>query len=170
MPDNMVGEIIHGSLVTHPRPGPRHARAASVLGSKILNSFDITSIGDDDGWWIVFEPEIHLSDDVVVPDIAGWRKSTMSELPETAFFSSAPDWTCEVLSPSTAKYDRNAKRDIYARVGVGHYWIVDPVVKMIEVFALENGTWRLAAVVADEETAALPPFHAVPFDLGTLWR
>lgn len=169
IPDNMVGEIIAGELVTQPRPGPRHARAASAVGAILFNEYDFKSGGSSQGWWIFDEPECHLSSDIVVPDIAGWKKTSMPELPDAAWFDTPPDWVCEVVSPSTAKYDRGSKRDIYAREGVGFLWIVDPIARMIEVFGLEDDRWILATTVTDNQVAQLPPFVELPFDLSALW-
>jgi len=169
LPENIVGEILGGELVTHPRPAPKHARAASVIGAKLLSKFDTQPSGDSGDWWILDEPECHLASDIVVPDIAGWRKTTMSQMPDTAWFGIRPDWVCEVLSPSTAKYDRDIKRKIYAREGVRHYWMVDPVEKMIEVFVLEGGSWVVSDVVSDSQTVHLEPFEILPFDLSALW-
>ena len=111
LPDNIVGEIFSGELITHPRPAPKHARAASAVGAVLFNKFDLKPPKGEGGWWILYEPECHLGDDILVPAIAGWRKSTMPELPETAWFGMRPDSVCEVVSPSTAKYDRGIKRD-----------------------------------------------------------
>ncbi|MDE0716579.1 MAG: Uma2 family endonuclease, partial [Rhodospirillaceae bacterium] len=99
-PAHMVAEVVEGALHTHPRPAMPHARASSVLGGKIGDPFDFGE-GGPGGWWIVFEPELHLGEDIVVPDIAGWRRARMAEFPDTAFVTLAPDWVCEVLSPST---------------------------------------------------------------------
>lgn len=167
VPDNMVGEILSGSLVTHPRPSPKHSLAASAIGALLFTNFQ--SSENTDGWWILDEPECHLAADVVVPDIAGWRKATMPVLPETAWFDIPPDWVCEILSPATAKYDRGVKREIYAREKISYYWIVDPVERLIEVFAWQNGRWILEMAVTDEQTVHLPPFEQLPFDLSILW-
>ncbi len=169
IPDNVVGEILAGELVTHPRPAPKHARAASVIGAKLLGEFDTRLGGEYGDWWILDEPECHLAEDIVVPDIAGWRKTTMPELPESAWFPLRPDWVCEVLSPATAKYDRGVKQEVYAREGVGYYWLVDPLEKMIEVFELQNDRWVLLEVVSDNTVVRLTPFETMPFDLATLW-
>ena len=169
VPDNMIGEIIAEELVTQPMPAPENARAASAIGAMLFNKFDFKSTDDPTGSWIFDEPECHLASDIVVPDIAGWEKQTMPDLPETAWFDIPPDWVCEVLSTSTAKYDRGAKRDIYAREGIGHLWIVDPIARMIEVFSLENGLWNLCMTVTDDQLVPLPPFDDLPFDLSVLW-
>ena len=81
----------------------------------------------------------------------------------------SPDWVCEVLSPSTTRYDRGEKRDIYASHGVAHYWICDPLEKMLEAFDLVNGKWLLQRTFRDDDTVALAPFDAAPFSLGKLW-
>jgi Uma2 family endonuclease len=169
LPDNVIGEIIAGELITHPRPAPRHALAASALGSAIFSRYDRSSPDGPGGWWILDEPECHLGSDIIVPDIAGWRQSTMPELPETAWFEITPDWVCEIISPSTHKHDRSTKRDVYARERIGHYWIVDPVERLIEVFQLVDEHWTLLLTARDDMKASLAPFEAMPFELGRLW-
>ena len=169
LPHNVVGEILAGELVTHSRPAPRHARAASVIGARLLSEFDTRSDGEGGDWWILYEPECHLGEDILVPNSAGWRKTTMPELPDTAWFPVRPDWVCEVLSPATAKYDRGVKREIYAREGVGHYWLVDLVERIVEVFALQDSNWMLIETATDNAVASLVPFETLPFDLAALW-
>ncbi|HTN89597.1 MAG TPA: Uma2 family endonuclease, partial [Sorangium sp.] len=111
VPPNKVAELIGGVLHVMPRPAPRHANASSVLGIEIGGPFQ-RGRGGPGGWWILDEPELRFPDpaapgevDAVVPDIAGWRRERMPELPETAYFPLAPDWICEVLSPSTERVD-----------------------------------------------------------------
>ena len=140
VPDHLVGEILGGVLHTSPRPAPRHANAASVLGSD-LNALWQRGRGGPGGWWILDEPELHLGPDALVPDIAGWRRERLPHLPEQAHFELPPDWICEVLSPSTALLDRARKLPIYARAGVPWAWLVDPVQRSVEVFRLQEGAW-----------------------------
>jgi Uma2 family endonuclease len=115
------------------------------------------------------EPELHLDSEIMVPDLAGWRRERMPELPETAWFETAPDWGCEVLSPSTARDDRVIKMPLYARFGVGHLWFVDPILKTLEAYELKEGQWSLLATLKDENPVRLAPFDAVEFSLGDLW-
>ena len=138
-PPNKVAEVIAGTLHTHPRPAMRHARASSGIGAKIAPPFDFGD-GGPGGWWIIFEPELHLGEDIVVPDLAGWRRETMPEYPDAAYCTIVPDWVCEVLSPSTRRLDLNEKRALYAREGVGHLWFVDPDARTLEAFALREGS------------------------------
>ena len=125
VPPHLVAEILSGRLVTHPRPAPRHAVASSSLGDELVGPFQ-KGRGGPGGWWVLDEPELHLDADVLVPDIAGWRRERMPTMPETAWFGIAPDWVCEILSPSTAREDRVVKMPIYVRAGVSHLWLVDP--------------------------------------------
>ena len=167
-PPNMVAEIVGGVLRTHPRPAPLHAFASSGLGASLGPPFGYGR-GGPGGWWIIDEPELHLGEDVLVPDLAGWRRERIPTLPETAWFTIAPDWACEVLSPSTRALDKGAKRAIYAREQVSWLWLVDPEVRTLEAFELRDGHWVLLDTVTGNAAVSLPPFEAIAFDLGDLW-
>ncbi len=167
-PPHMVAEIVSGTLYTHPRPAPRHTIANSGLGILIGGPFHFGR-GGPGGWWILDEPELHLGDDILVPDIAGWRRARMPEAPVTAYFTLTPDWVCEVLSPSTRKLDLGGKRLIYAREGVGFLWLVDPDAHSLEAFELHGTEWVLIDKLFDDASVSLPPFEAISFNLGDLW-
>ncbi len=167
-PPHLVAEVVDGSLRTQPRPAPRHAWASSGLGARISPPFNYGD-GGPGGWWIVDEPELHLGEDILVPDLAGWRRERMPQFPDTAWFDVAPDWACEVLSPRTRKIDLYEKRPIYAREGVVHLWFVDPLARGLEAFELQDGQWLLIASLKDDEDVTVPPFEAITFSLGDLW-
>ena len=167
-PPNMVAEVLDGNLSLQPRPASRHAFASSVLGAEIGSPFQQGRNGPG-GWWIIDEPELHLGAQILVPDLAGWRRARMPGYPEVAFFTLAPDWACEVLSPSTRARDRREKRRIYAENGVGHLWFVDPDARLIETFRLGPDGWIVGETVEDGDEAALPPFEAVSFPVSSLW-
>lgn len=168
LPPNRVGEIVHGVLHSHPRPASKHARSASALGGKLFPSYDEGS-GGPGGWWILLEPELHLDGHILVPDLAGWRRERMPVYPDVAWFELAPDWVCEILSPSTARLDRVQKMPIYAQAGVSHLWLVDPVLRTLESFARSGEHWTLLATYADQDAVRAVPFDAVPLELGLLW-
>jgi Uma2 family endonuclease len=113
VPEHQLAEIVNGELVVSPRPASRHARASTRLGGS-LHGFDREPGGDAPGGWLLLdEPELHLGErgaQVVVPDLAGWRRERLPELPDVPWFELAPDWVAEVASPSTARHDRVVKR------------------------------------------------------------
>ena len=168
VPEHLVAEILNGRLHTHPRPASRHARAFSILGGKLTEPFDLGA-GGPGGWWIVFEPEIHLESHVLVPDLAGWRRERLPEYPDAAWFDLAPDWVCEILSPATAQTDRSVKMPIYASHGVAYLWLIDPGLKTLEAYACNDGKWLLLATLKEDEPVHLPPFDAIEFPLAQLW-
>jgi Uma2 family endonuclease len=170
VPEHQCAEIIRGTLYVLPRPAPRHANAASVLGGDLSGPFQ-RGRGGPGGWWILFEPELHLVTlEPVVPDLAGWRVERMPSLPETAYFALPPDWVCEVLSKSTESIDRNEKLPLYAEHGVRHAWLVDPIAQTLEVPTLgDDGHWREVQIHRGDARVCAAPFEAVELELGALW-
>jgi Uma2 family endonuclease len=171
VPDTKVAEIIDGELVVSPRPASPHARAATAVGVDIAGPFD-REPGDPagpGGWWILLEPELHLRDDVLVPDWAGWRREGMRVLPDTPAFTQAPDWVCEVISPSTGRIDRSRKMRIYAREGISHLWFVEPQLQTLEVYRLEAGRWVVLGTYAGDDAVRAEPFEAAELRIGRWW-
>jgi len=168
LPDHLVGEILNGQLETHPRPAPKHALAASSLGDELLSPFQ-KGRGGPGGWWIIDEPECHVEAEIFVPDLAGWRRESMPQLPETAWFDTTPDWVCEIISPASIRRDRVTKMAIYARLGIGHYWLIDPIAQTLEAYQLNNGHWILLNSYADDDDVAIAPFAEYCFSLAYLW-
>ncbi len=167
-PPHMVAEIVKGALHTQPRPASRHALAGSSLGDELVSPFQ-KGRGGPGGWWIVDEPELHLGEDILVPDLAGWRRERMPDYPDAPYFALAPDWVCEILSPSTRTFDLEEKRPIYAREGVDHLWFVDPAARTLEAFVLHRRGWTSVGSAREDEPVSLPPFEAVTFPLDALW-
>jgi Uma2 family endonuclease len=168
VPDHQLAQIIDGVLHAHPRPGSPHGRVSSTMGMDIGNPFD-RGRGGPGGWVILDEPGLHLASDILVPDLAGWRRERMPVMPEVAFFTLAPDWVCEVLSPSTAKIDRGPKRRIYAREHVTFLWLVDPEAKTLEAFRLEGDNYLLIATHEDDDKVRVAPFDAIEIELAAWW-
>ena len=168
LPENLVGEIIHGQLITHPRPAPKHAVASSSIGGELISPFQ-KGRGGPGGWWILDEPELHLGPHILVPDLAGWRRQRLPAMPDTAFFTLPPDWVCEVLSPGTARTDRADKMPIYAEYDVSFCWLIDPTPRTLEVFLLRDGRWALERVYQGDEEVRAVPFDAIVFSLADLW-
>jgi Uma2 family endonuclease len=169
VPDHLIAEIVDGNLYATPRPALPHARASSVLGMELGGPFD-RGRGGPGGWWILDEPELHLGKDVLVPDLAGWRRERLPQIPAEAALTLAPDWVCEIVSPATEALDRSKKLQAYARERVGHAWLINPSAETLEVFRLDGDRWVLAATYAGDEAVRAEPFDAVELDLSALWQ
>jgi Uma2 family endonuclease len=168
VPGNLIAEIVDGELYATPRPAMPHAIAASALGSELGSPFQ-QGRGGPGGWWIIFEPELHLGGDILVPDFAGWRRRRVPDIPAGPAMTVVPDWVCEILSPSTEALDRVAKLRVYAREGIGHAWLINPHAQTLEVLRLENARWVVAATHDGDASVSAEPFDAVPLDLFRLW-
>lgn len=173
LPAHLVGQLVHGVLYTQARPASPHARVSSVLGADLGGPFD-RGRGGPGGWILLDEPELHFGRNVLVPDLAGWRRERMPEMPRVAYFELAPDWVCEVLSPSTAGLDRVKKLGVYLREGVTHLWFVDPEGRTLEVLRREGEGEAARYVVAQtffgDDPVRAEPFDAIELELGALWR
>ena len=168
LPPHVNGQIVDGELFATPRPANPHATASSTLGMDIGGAYQ-RGRGGPGGWWIVDEPEIHLGRNVLVPDLAGWRRSRLPAIPPAAFFTLVPDWVCEVLSPSTASFDRVKKMRVFAAEGVGHAWLVDPGARTLEVYRLAEGRWVLLSAHEGTECVRAEPFEELEVVLSDLW-
>jgi Uma2 family endonuclease len=163
-----VAEIIDGVLHTHPRPVNRHSAGAINLGAELVGPYG-RGRGGPGGWVFYSEPQVSLGRDVVVPDIAGWRREHLKGREADLYFDIAPGWVCEILSPSTERIDRTRKRAVYARHGVPYLWFLDPDKRLIEAFALSGETWTLAGTASGGDDVSLPPFEAARFSMNDLF-
>jgi Uma2 family endonuclease len=169
-PPGMVSEILRGVLAMSPRPTPPHGRTAKKLGVRLFGPFD-EGVGGPGGWIFLDEPELHLGvrPDKMEADLAGWRRERVPRLPRSAVITVAPDWVCEILSPSTEANDRGVKMPLYAEHGVGHAWLVDPIEQVLEAFRLARGRWQPIGTWRDGDVARVEPFEAITLDLAGLW-
>jgi Uma2 family endonuclease len=170
VPEPLVAELIAGELYTSPRPAIPHARVSSALGQD-LRVFDRPPGSPDapGGWWILDEPELHFGADVLVPDLAGWHRERLPALPDEAAFTLAPDWACEVLSPSTGALDRSRKMPVYGRAMVAHLWLIDPATRTLEVYRLEEGRWVVASMHGGDDPIRAAPFEELEIDVRRWW-
>jgi Uma2 family endonuclease len=167
VPEGYTGEIVGGEIVQTQRPDPPHLVTASDLGALLVGRFRF-GIGGPGGWVILDEPRIRFGDECRVPDLAGWRVERYVT-PAKGPYLVTPDWLCEVLSPGTARSDRTQKMPLYARHGVGHVWLIDPVIQTLEVYRLLGETWGLVKTYGAEDKARPEPFDAVELDLAMIW-
>jgi len=164
-PEGVNAEIVNGQLHLSPRPaGPGTAVQSSMmwdLGSRFSRG--------SGGWLILHEPEIHVGEDIVDPDLAGWRRERLAMVPDAAFFTVIPDWVCEVLPPSTERFDRAEKLPLFAQWGVKHAWLVNPRQRTLEAYRLDSGRWSLLGVYESYQRVRVEPFEDVELDLSVWW-
>jgi Uma2 family endonuclease len=169
LPPLYVAELVSGELWASPQPAARHCQISAVLFMLLGNPFQLRQ-GGPGGWVFFNEPELHFGDDVLVPDLAAWRRE---RLPPTvyddAWIGVPPDWLCEILSPSTAKLDLHRKLPLYARVGVSSAWVIDPPEKTVKVLEAREGAWIQRATFSGNAIVRAPPFDAIELDLGLVW-
>lgn len=168
-PPNKIAEIIKGELHLSSRPRYKHSSVARALVALLTFPFDF-GIGGPGNWIILIEPELHLSDEILVPDLAGWRCERLPEVEDVAFETLAPDWICEVLSRSTEAVDRADKMPTYATHGVQHAWLVHPIRRTLEVFRLQSDKWLTLATHRDDQRVHAEPFEELELDLSLVWR
>jgi len=170
LPERAIGELFDGQLHAQSRPAVPHVHAHSSMGISLGAPFH-NGIGGPGGWVIYSEPEIHftLDVDVAVPDLAGWQRERKLKFPTGHKIELVPDWICEILSPSTRSIDREIKMPLYARYGVPWLWLVEPVERVLEAYRLVEDDWLEVGRYTGMVQAAIPPFDAVPFELGNLW-
>lgn len=167
--DGRVYEILDGELEASPRPRPEHSRAQALLAGEIAPPFD-RGRGGPGGWWILVEPEVMLEPhQIVVPDLAGWRREGLPELPHERPIARAPDWICEVVSPADRGRDRVRKADLYLRTGVPQYWIVDPAERTLEAFEAQDRRWLRLGAWTDGDAPRVAPFDAIALDVAGLF-
>jgi hypothetical protein len=168
-PESMVAELIGGELFLQPRPALKLAEAATVLAMVLGAPFRLGR-GGPGGWVLQFEPELHLGADVLVPDLAGWRRALHPDLDlALAFTAVPPDWVCEVLSAATQGRDRVRKLPLYGEHGVQYAWLVDPMARTLEVYKRREGAWIVHSSHEGSATVRAEPFDAVAFELDDLW-
>lgn len=170
LPTGWVGELVSGTLYGHPRPSIGHAEVESSLAALLKGPYD-HGVNGPGGWWLLVEPELHFGGDVLVPDVAAWRKERMPRAPEPLepYLTLPPDWVCEVLSPSTEKLDRFRKLPRYHAAGVTHLWLVNPADRTLEIYEREARGYLRTEGYEGSVEVRVPPFDALPLPLGRLW-
>jgi Uma2 family endonuclease len=169
LPSPLKGEIIDGELYVQPRPRSIHANIEGGIVAELRAPYQ-RGRGGPGGWWILPEPGIEAGGSPEFsPDVAGWRRERMPDLPVDAPIRVVPDWICEVLSPTTRGYDQLKKRPFYARIGVPWLWFVDAEARTVTVSRLADGAWVEVAVQGEDERVRLDPFTDVEIDLADWW-
>lgn len=169
LPDALRGEILAGELYVAPRPSPIHQKAMTKMTVQLGGHLGGNE-GDERGWIFLTEPELHLNDEVIVPDLAAWKaKRVTSQFYSQAWVSVTPDWICEIQSPSTARIDRITKRRIYLGLQIPYYWLVDPLAKTLEALKKNENHWIEVGFHGGDEKVRIEPFQDLEIELSTFW-
>lgn len=166
-------EVIDGVLVEKEAASGRHGGAQLRLG-EYLGPYNRRPGGrGPGGWWFATEVEVQFEDTQVVrPDVAGWRRARLAELPAEVPITVRPDWICEILSKNK-RNDLIKKKRVYHHHQVGHYWIIDPVEETLEE-TLAVHRWHVdgyvEVLIADRmERVRAEPFDAIELRVGILF-
>jgi Uma2 family endonuclease len=169
LPPGIVGEIINGVLYTMTKPRAPHQNTTRRIGGRIGDRFE-DGIEGPGGWWILPEPGIELPNTPEIsPDVAGWRRERMPELPVDEPIRVVPDWICEILSKTTRRHDQLVKMPYYAEVGVAYAWTVDLEARELTAHRLESRHWVTIGTYSDQTEARIAPFDAVPLNVADWW-
>lgn len=169
IPEGTRGEIINGELIVTPRPSRRHTLTTTLLGTRVTSSYHYGEGGGPGGWIIIIEPEIGLGEDILVPDLAGWKQERFPVSEPHNWISAPPDWVCEVLSPGTVGKDKIRKMLVYARHEIPFAWVIDPLEKTLEVYRLELKRWVVSGLHGEKDKVRAEPFMELEIDLNDLW-
>jgi Uma2 family endonuclease len=149
-----------------PRAAMLHAYATSQLGAELIGTYG-AGRGIPGSWLLLSGLEIHLGQNVLAPDLLGWRRERIPRLPRgSAGIALTPDWVCEVLSHAE---ERARLLPFYASEGIRHVWLVDPEVHTLEVLQLEGRRYSLCALHSGMDIVHAEPFDALELPLHLLW-
>jgi len=158
--------LLDGDLWLLDPPTPAHQQAAAEIGAQLRPAARRV---DALGWVILPEINLRLGPHMFGPDLAGWRRSRMPQRPDSSHIEVVPDWVCEILSPSTSRFDKGRKREIYATAGVETLWFVDPRNHSVDILTLTGAEYRVTTYAEQNEKVALPPFIDIELDLSLFW-
>jgi len=168
LPEGTRAEVIGGEVQLFDSPLPRHGRVQSGLLGSIGGPFDFD--GAPGGWWILPTVDVELGvHDIVSPDVAGWRRERVPKFPASRPIAIVPDWICEIVSPSNERHDTIRKADLYFRCRVPFYWLVRPDERTLQAWRHSELGWIVAGTWTDGDKVGIPPFEAVPLDVGRLF-
>jgi Uma2 family endonuclease len=173
LPERSRVELINGRLSTLPRPTGAHIKATNELFYELNGPFSRKKDGPG-GWLFVIEPQLYLTgkkgrEHSLIPDIAGWRRERMPEVPRSHKFEISPDWVCEVISEGSRVQDRQEKPPIYLSCGVEFYWLIEPETRELEVWKSTGEFWQVFGVFSREDKVHAAPFEEIELDLSVLW-
>jgi Uma2 family endonuclease len=171
MRPDAAAEILGGAIVEKATPSFEHGDAQAGVAQWARNGFrGRGSDGRPGGWWIATEVEVELAKhEVYRPDVVGWRREHVPERPSGRPVRVRPDWICEVLSPSHRRRDLVDKFRVLQRVGVPHYWILDPESESFTVYRWQPEGYLVVLTATRDDIVRAEPFEAVELRVDVLF-
>jgi Uma2 family endonuclease len=162
-------EVIDGVLVEKDAASGRHG-GAQVRLARRLGPYDRRPGGRwPGGWWFATEVEVLFEDSQVFrPDVVGWRRERLPELPAEVPVTVRPDWICEILS-TNKRNDLIKKKRVYHRHHVGHYWIIDPIEETLAVYRWHADGYVEILMAERSERVRAEPFDALELRVAVLF-
>jgi Uma2 family endonuclease len=163
-------ELIGGELLEKAAPDYEHGRTQLDVAQQIRPWFHHRGGGGrPGGWWIASEVDIELNGDGYRPDLVGWRRARVPEMPQERPVRIRPDWICEIVSESNATTDTVKKLRRYHQAGVPHYWLADPAKKTLTVYRHEHDGYLTVLAAEAGETVRAEPFEAIEIRIAALF-
>jgi Uma2 family endonuclease len=168
-PDERL-ELIRGTLIEKPQASSDHSLAQFSTSVRLGERFQRRPGGRyPGGWWFFTELVVALGNEIVRPDVCGYRREKMPEPPRTPIVEPAPHWVCEILSPRQGVRDRIEKMRIYFAAGVPHYWVMNSQERMLEVFRRTDIGYALVLAAKSGDRVRAEPFDAVELRVDELF-
>lgn len=165
-------ELIDGEIVYKASAKPEHGLAQLKFG-EILAAFNRRAGGErgPGGWWLMVEVDILYPGRVEVfrHDVSGFRRERHEERPKGQPVKVRPDWACEILSPSTARYDVVKKARTLHEHGVPHYWILDPEHETLTVLRHTEPGYLQVLTAGVGDVVRAEPFEAIEISIAELF-
>jgi Uma2 family endonuclease len=162
-------ELVDGEILEKGAATGEHGAAQADLVTSLNLRFGRRPGGRwPGGWWFATEVEIVFGDDVLRPDVVGWRRERMEQRPTGTPIRVLPDWVCEILS-SNRRNDLVKKKRVYHRDKVPHYWILDPTEETLAVQRWSPDGYVEVLAAQRGERVRAEPFGAVELQVGAFF-
>lgn len=171
LPEEDRYEIVDGELVAKEAGSGKHGRGQAYVANALIGPFGRRRSGGPPerpgGWWFATEVLIQFSPTQLRrPDVAGWRRERLPEMPAQVPITVLPDWICEILSPTNASNDTVRKMRLYHLVRVPHYWLIDPIAETLTVYRWTSDGYLQVLSAERGERIRAEPFTAVELQIG----
>ena len=165
-PDDERYELLDGELIMAPAPNLGHQDVDAKLGWRLMRFVEQRNLGKT----FSAPCDVVLSNThVVQPDLLFISRDQEHILLGGDNVRGAPDLVVEILSPSTATRDKTLKRALYAKHGVGEYWLADPDSRTVTVMVPGGDGFEVAGVYGKGQTLISPMLEGFTVNLDEIF-